>query len=197
MKKQIVTIARQCGSGGHKIGELIAERLGIPLYDKNLVDMVAQRSGYSKETIEREGEYSTTSLLYNIVTGGLRPYQSEMRVPDQINAFQTQLIKELADKGPCVIVGRCADYILQDRGDCLHLFVHGSPEDRIERVIQDGRSDAAHARAFIQDHDKKRARYYKHITDQVWGASEHYHLCMDSSRLGIERCVDLILASLE
>ena len=196
MKKQIITIARQCGSGGHKIGELVAEQLGIPLYDKALVDIVAQRSGYSKETIEREGEYSTTSFLYNIATGGLRPYQNEVRIPDQINAFQTNLIRELADQGPCVIVGRCADYILQDREDCLHVFVHGSPEDRFARVVQDGRSDEAHARSFVLDRDKKRARYYKHITDQVWGASEHYHLCMDTTRLGVERCADIILACL-
>ena len=113
MKKCVITISRQCGSGGHTIGKTVAERLGIPFYDKKLVQIVAERSGLSPETVEKQGEYHTPSLLYNIGSGGYSAYASHqysaenrqaMRLPDQINAYQTELIKELAEKEPCVII---------------------------------------------------------------------------------------------
>ena len=119
MKKCIITIGRQCGSGGHTIGKAVAEQLGVPFYDKKLVQIVAERSGLSAETVKREGEYSSTSLFNSVSTRGYSAYNASQRhdmvLPDQINAYQTELIKELAEKGSCVIVGRCADYVLQDR----------------------------------------------------------------------------------
>lgn len=202
MKKCIITIGRQCGSGGHTIGKKVAERLEVPFYDKKLVEIVAERSGLSPETVRREGEYSTSSsLLTSAGTRGYSAYNAsrreDMTLPDQINAYQTELIKELADKGSCVIVGRCADYILQGRKDCFHVFITGELPDRAVRVIEEHGIAADAARSHVKDRDRKRSSYYKHITDQVWGMAANYDLCLNSSKLGIDRCVDLILASVD
>lgn len=196
MKKCIITIGRQCGSGGHTIGKAVAEQLGVPFYDKKLVQIVAERSGLSAETIKREGEYSSTSLFNSVSTRGYSAYNASQRhdmvLPDQINAYQTELIKELAEKGSCVIVGRCADYILQDRHDCLHIFISGALTDRISRVIAEHGIAPATAESHVKSRDKKRGDYYKHITDHKWGLAENYDLCLNSSKLGIDRCVEII-----
>ncbi len=202
MKNCIITIGRQCGSGGHTIGKKVAERLEVPFYDKKLVEIVAERSGLSAETVKREGEYSSASSLFTSVSSrGYSAYNASqkdgMALPDQINAYQTELIKELADKGSCVIVGRCADYILQGRKDCFHVFITGELPDRAVRVIEEHGIAADTARSHVKSRDKKRSSYYKHITDQVWGMAANYDLCLNSSKLGIDRCVDLILASVD
>lgn len=200
MNKCVITIGRQCGSGGHTIGKTVAERLEIPFYDKKLVQIVAERSGLSAETVKREGEYSSTSSLFTSVSArGYSAYNASqkrnMALPDQINAYQTELIKELADKGSCVIVGRCADYILQGREDCFHVFITGELPDRAERVIREHGIAADTARTHVKERDRRRSSYYKHITDQVWGMAANYDLCLNSSKLGIDRCVELILDS--
>ena len=199
MKNCIITIGRQCGSGGHTIGKTVAERLGIPFYDKKLVQIVAKRSGLSAETVGWEGEYSSASSLFTSVSSrGYSAYNASQRenmaLPDQINTYQTELIKELADKGSCVIVGRCADYILQGREDCLHVFITGVLADRASRVVAE-HGIAPAAETHVKERDKKRSGYYKHITDQVWGMAANYDLCLNSSKLGIDRCVELILGA--
>lgn len=195
--KKIITIGRQCGSGGHTIGKMVAERFGIPFYDKEIIQKVAARSGLSEETVEKEGEYSTTSLLFNIASRGISGYNvansNNMLLRDQVNAYQTQYIKELAEQGPCVIVGRSADYILEDREDCIHIFVYGKLEDRMKRVESEHGISSKDAKFHVLDRDKKRSKYYKYVTDQVWGLAENYTLCLNSSELGIERCVDIIV----
>lgn len=201
MNGQIITIGRQCGSGGHTIGKTVAERLGIPFYDKKLVQIVAERSGLSAETVKQEGEYSSASSLFTSVsTRGYSAYSAsqkhDMVLPDQINAYQTELIKELADKGPCVIVGRCADYILQGRENCFHIFITGALPDRTNRVIAEHGIAPETAKNHVKERDRKRSGYYKHITDQIWGLAANYDLCLNSSKLGIDRSVDLILAAI-
>lgn len=197
MKKQIITIGRQCGSGGHTIGRMVAERLGIPFYDKEIIKTVAERSGLSEKTVEKEGEYSTTSLLFNLATRGVSAFnvasRENMTLTDQVNAYQTEFIKEVAGKGSCVIVGRSADYILEDRDDCLHIFIYGELEDRANRVVKEHGIKKDEAEKHVIDRDKKRSKYYRYITDQVWGLAENYDLCLNSSRLGIEQCVNIIL----
>lgn len=150
------------------------------------------------ETVKREGEYSSTSSLFTSVSSqGYSAYNAsqkhDMALPDQINAYQTELIKELADKSSCVIVGRCADYILQGYKDCFHVFITGELPDRATRVIKEHGIAADTARSHVRDRDRRRSSYYKHITDQVWGMAENYDLCLNSSKLGIDCCVDLIL----
>ena len=201
MGKKVITIGRQCGNGGRTIGAMVAAKLDIPFYDKRLIEIVSQRSGLAQETIEQEGEYHHSSLLYNIAaSGGFYAYdasrRSEMRLPDQINAYQTELIKEVAENGPCVIVGRCADYILKDRTDCFHVFIHGTMNERMKRVVAEHQISADRAKFHIMERDRKRARYYKHITDQIWGHAKNYDLCLNSSYFGIDRCVEMILASI-
>lgn len=193
----IITIGRQCGSGGHTIGKMVAERLGIPFYDKEIIKTVAQRSGLTEHTVEKEGEYSTTSFLFNVATRGISGFdvtnKDNMLMRDIVNAYQTEYIKELAEKGPCVIVGRSADYILENRENCLHIFIHGNLADRAKRVVEEHGIDPLEAEKHVLERDKKRAKYYRHITDQVWGLAENYDLCLNSSKLGIDGCVDLIL----
>lgn len=195
--KKIITIGRQCGSGGHTIGKMVSERLGIPFYDKEIIKTVAKRSGLSERTVEKEGEYSTMSLLFNLATRGISGFdvanKDNMLMRDVVNAYQTEYIKELAEKGPCVIVGRSADYILEDREDCLHIFIHGDLEDRARRVVEEHGIDPNEAEKHVLDRDKKRSKYYRHITDQVWGHAGNYDLCLNSSKLGIDGCVELIL----
>lgn len=197
MNKQIITIGRQCGSGGHTIGKMLSERLGIPLYDKEIIKTVSERSGLSEKTVEQKGEYTTTSLLYNIATRGISAYnmlnKDSLPLSDQINAYQTELIKELADKGPCVIVGRSADYILSEREDCLNVFIYGKLEDRMARVVKEHDVAEKDSKSHVLERDKKRSRYYKHITDQTWGLAENYDLCLNSSVLGIDKCVEIIV----
>ena len=200
MTKCVITIGRQCGSGGHTIGKTVAERLGIPFYDKKLVQIVAERSGLSAETVRREGEYSSSGSLFTSTSArGYSAYNASqkgsMALPDQINAYQTELIRELAEKGSCVIVGRCADHILQGRKDCLHVFITGILSDRASRVVAEHGIAASAAEAHVRERDKKRSGYYKHITDQVWGMAANYDLCLNSSKLGIDRCVELILGA--
>lgn len=195
--KKIITIGRQCGSGGHTIGEMVAERLGIPFYDKEIIQKVAEETGLSEETIEKEGEYSTTSILYNIATRGISGYNvaknENMLLRDQINAYQTNYIKELAEQGPCVIVGRSADYILEDRDDCVHVFIYGDLEDRMRRVENEHGVSSKDSKKHVLSRDKKRSKYYMYVTDRVWGLAENYTVCLNSSELGIERCVDIIV----
>lgn len=195
--KRIITIGRQCGSGGHTIGKMVAERLGIPMYDKEIIQKVAEESGLTKETVEREGEYSTTSLLFNIASRGISGYNvadsNNMLLRDQINAYQTKYIKELAEQGPCVIVGRSADYILEDRDDCLNVFIYGELEDRMKRVEREHGISSKDSKSHVLDRDKKRGKYYKYVTDQVWGLAQNYTICLNSSELGVERCVDIIV----
>ena len=194
---QIITIGRQCGSGGHTIGNIVAERLGIPFYDKEIIKKVAERSGLAEETVEKEGEYSTTSLLYNVATRGISGFdvanKDNMLIRDIVNAYQTEYIRELAEKGPCVIVGRSADYILADKENCLNIFIHGNLADREKRVVDEHGIDPAEAKKHVLDRDKKRSKYYRHITDQIWGLAENYDLCLNSSKLGVDGCVDLII----
>lgn len=195
--KTIITIGRQCGSGGHTIGKLVAERLGIPFYDKEIIKTVAERTGLSEETVEQKGEYSTSSFLYNVATRGISAYNMSSRdtmpLAEQINAYQTEYIKEIAEKGACVIVGRSADYILADRDDTLNVFIYGKLEDRMARIVSEHGVAEKEAKSHVLERDKKRAKYYKHITDQVWGFAENYDLCLNSSELGIEKCVEIIL----
>ena len=197
MSYKIITISRQCGSGGHTIGQALAEKLNIPLYDKKILEEVSRRSGLAEDVIENEGEYSTSSKIFNIAMGVYNAWDSGQRdtmpLREQINAYQTEFIREVANKGGCVIVGRCAEYILRERTDCLNVFIYGNDEDRVKRVIEEHRVPDAEAEVHVKKRDKKRSAHYKYITDREWGDVKNYNLCLDSSKLGIEKCIALIL----
>ena len=187
---RIITISRQFGSGGRTVGRQVAEKLGIPCYDQELLEQLAEKSGFTPDYIKERGEYAERGgWLANALSGRLN---SGMNNQDHIWVAQRELILELAENGPCVIVGRCADYILKERNDCLNVFIHADMEKRAERIVKmyGERTDAPEKR--LRDKDKRRKAYYQFYTDTQWGVAENYHLALDSGKLGLDKCVDII-----
>ena len=187
---KIITISREFGSGGRTIGKAVAERLGIPCYDKELIEKIAEETGYAQEFIAEEGEHapSTNGLAYMFLGRGLDGLSNA----DRIWFAEKKIIEELADKGPCVIVGRCADYVLRERKDCLNVFVYAVEAFRAERIVtQYGESSVAPEKR-LADKDKKRKLNYKYFTDREWGKRQNYHLCIDSGFVGIDQAVNII-----
>lgn len=199
MSKQIVTISREFGSGGHSVGRRVAELLDVPYYDKELVKQVAVETGFDETFIEHEGEYASPwqSLLSYSCAGGMgaggRQPMGRLSTADFLWVIQCRVILSLAEKGPCVIVGRCADYILREREDVLNVFIHAPIPYRAERIVRlYGEADAAPEKR-LEEKDKRRRAYYKHYANRDWGKSQNYHLCLDSSLVGLERCARFIL----
>ncbi len=195
MTKRIITISREFGSGGRTIGRQVAEKLGVSFYDKELVKQVAVQSGLHEDYIEQNGEYASSRnwLAYAFSSMGTQGVMHGMSMDDFLWAMQRKVILELAEKEPCVIVGRCADYILRERDDCLNVFVHASMEKRADRIVRlYGMSEKTPEKR-LEEKDQKRRVYYKHYTDRVWGMAQNYHLALDSGMIGIDRCVDMIV----
>ncbi len=194
--KSIITISREFGSGGRTIGKLVAERLGYQFYDRELVNKVAERSGFSPEFIEEGGEYASakSSLLFAMATAG--QYSADgLSMHDRLYIEQTRFIEELAEQGKCVIVGRCADYILRDNKDCLHVFIHADMASRAKRIVERyGEKDKSPEKR-LAEKDQKRRVYYKNYTGRNWGQAQNYDLCLNSGVLGEEACVELIVAA--
>ena len=202
MKKKIVTISRQYGSGGRYIGENLAKAMGVPCYDEKLIDMVAKESGFAQSFVAEKGERMTGSLLFNIASSlsfanNVFSTNNGVTLQDEIYFTQNRIIKELADKGPCVIVGRCADYILREREDCLNVFIFADNESKIERAEKYFNITREEAPAVLKKKDKARANHYKYYTDQEWGMASNYDLCLNSGLVGIEGCVKAIQQVLE
>ena len=202
MKKKIVTISRQYGSGGRYIGENLAKAMGVPCYDEKLIDMVAKESGFAQSFVVEKGERMTGSLLFNIASSlsfanNVFSTNNGVTLQDEIYFTQNRIIKELADKGPCVIVGRCADYILREREDCLNVFIFADNESKIERAEKYFNITREEAPAVLKKKDKARANHYKYYTDQEWGMASNYDLCLNSGLIGIEGCVKAIQQVLE
>ena len=202
MKKKIVTISRQYGSGGRYIGENLAKAMGVPCYDEKLIDMVAKESGFAQSFVAEKGERMTGSLLFNIASSlsfanNVFSNNNGVTLQDEIYFTQNRIIKELADKGPCVIVGRCADYILREREDCLNVSIFADNESKIERAEKYFNITREEAPAVLKKKDKARANHYKYYTDQEWGMASNYDLCLYSGLIGIEGCVKAIQQVLE
>ena len=195
MTNKIITISRAFGSGGRTIGREVAKRLGIPCYDKELVDRVAEESGFHADFIEEAGEYApvSSSFLFNIaVSPNPMSMVNTMSMSDQLFVCQTNVIRKLAEEGPCVIIGRCADYILRDREDCLHVFIHSDMEHRAERIVRLYGETKQTPQKRLADKDSKRKIYYKHYTNRNWGEAQNYHLSLNSGLIGVDKCVDII-----
>lgn len=187
---KVIVISRQFGSGGRTIGRQTAQRLSIPCYDDEIIDLVAQRSGFSKEYIRDYGEHANhSSWLGGVIENSVRPHG--LNNQDKVWVAQRKLILELAES-PCVIVGRCADYILSDRDDILKVFIHADDEFRAKRIVElyGEKTDKPEKR--LREKDKKRCAYYKYYTDKDWGMAWNYHIAIDSGRLGVEKSVDLL-----
>lgn len=190
MKKQIITISREFGSGGRSIGKQLAERLGIPCYDKEIIEKVAYKTGFAEKYVENLGEHASARNWFEYSFVGRNIYG--MSAEDYLWAKQREVVLELASEGPCVIVGRCADYILRERKDCLNVFIHADMDKRADRVVNlYGETDQAPKKR-LQDKDRKRKLNYKYYTQQDWGMSQNYHITLDSGEIGIEKCVDIL-----
>ena len=198
----VITIGRQFGSGGREIGEKVAEYFGIKYYDKDLLTRAAKESGFCEEMIKNHDEKPTNSFLYNLVMDTYSfGYNSssfvDMPISHKVFLAQFDTIKKVADEGPCVIVGRCADYALADRKNVLHLFIYGDEETKIKFVMNKYDVTESKARDMIIKKDKQRQSYYNYYSSKKWGRADSYDLCINSGVLGLDGTVKLITQYVE
>ena len=199
--KKVITIGRQYGSGGREIGKKLAERYDIPFYDNELITRAAKESGFAEETFERAEEKATNSLLYSLAMG-INVYGNQdfgfsgLSLDDRIFLAQSDVIRKVAEEGPCVIVGRCADYVLREREDVFNIFVRASMEFRLKRAIQEYGVEEKKAADFILKNDKRRGNYYSYHVGEKWTNLNNYDMVICSSSMGIDNSIDCICAYL-
>ena len=191
MAKRIITISREFGSGGRFIGEEVAKKLGIAYYDKNIIGQIAEKSGLSPEYIQENVELSPKKGLFAYAFSG-RDITGKS-VEDMVYEAQRNIILELAEKEPCVIIGRNANYILKDRDDVLNVFIHGDMPEKIKRITGLYNVKEKEVVKMMADTDKRRRTNYNFYTDQNWGKASNYTLCLNSSQLGYDRCEMIIM----
>lgn len=194
----VITIGRQFGSGGRQIGKLLSEKLSIPYYDKEILAVAAKDSGICEELLEHHDEKPTRSLLFSLVTGAqmhnsLGSTYMDMPLNHKIFLAQFDAIRRVASEGPCVIVGRCADYVLRDKPNAVKLFVKADMRQRMERAVAVHNVAIDKAEDYVRKMDKQRASYYNYYATNTWGDINNYDLCLDTGKLGIEGSVELIL----
>ena len=187
MKNRVITISREFGSGGRTIGKKVAEQLGIPCYDSELIQKIAEESGFDAKFVQKAGEYAPGGFLSNLSSRTFGPTNE-----DYLWKIQYQIISRLAGQGPCVIVGRCADYILRDKADCLRVFIHADAQFRARRIVQEYGERAESPEQRLRDKDKRRAAYHRFYTNMKWGHAQNYDLTLNSGTLGIDKCVEII-----
>lgn len=188
MKKYcVVAISRQYCSGGQDIAKKLAEDLNVPYYDKEIITLASKESGLSEEAIRESKKRHTGSLLYSLYS-----MSKELPVADQVYLVQSKIIRELAEKGPCVLVGRCSDYVLRDNPNCLRVFIHAPLEHRVDMLRLYETDEREHVlESILQREDKSRANYYNYYTQQHWGDAKNFHITLDSS-IGEDACVQIL-----
>ena len=197
-KNILITIARQVGSGGREVGELVAKNLGIDYHDKSLINMAAEKSGLSPEVLHNTDEKATPSFLYSIAMGGMgmvpfthgMPYDTPIN--DRLFVLQSGIIEELAKSHSCVFIGRCADFVLRDFDNVLRVFVYADIEKRAETIAKRNDISISEARNLATKLDKKRSNYYGYYTSQKWGRSENYDLMIDTTKIGVSGAAKII-----
>jgi cytidylate kinase len=198
----IITIGREFGSGGRAVGQMIAEKLGIPFYDKEMVDRAAKDSGICEELFEAHDEKPTNSFLYSLV---MDPYSlgysvgnyTDMPINHKIFLAQFDAIKKIAQDGPCVLVGRCADYALEDYPNLLRVFIYADMKDKIRRTAKLFDLTDAKAKELVNKTNKKRSSYYNYYTNKRWGDARSYDVCLNSSLFGLEGTAEAIMKMLD
>ena len=195
MQRRIITISREFGSGGRFIGEEVAKKLVIAYYDKNIISQIAEESGLSPEYIQESAELSPKKGLFAYAFAG-RDITGKS-IEDIVYEAQRKVILELAEKESCVIVGRNADFILQDRDDVLNVFIHGNMPEKTQRISRLYNVSEQEAVKMMADVDKRRMINYNFYTEQRWGKASNYTLCLNSSQLGYERCEEIIMECVE
>lgn len=199
MEKVIITIARQYGSGGKTIGQMLANDLGIPFYSREILRLASDDSGIREELFNQADEKLCSNPLFGaskkVYTGGLiSPESDDFVSSENLFNYQAKVIKELAEKGSCVIVGRCADFVLKDRADVVSVFVHAPADYCMERAMERNDMSRKEMEKFIAKTDKYRGDFYHYYTGNVWNDARNYDLCLNSSKLGFEKCVEEIKA---
>lgn len=195
--KNIITITRQYGSGGHDIGKALAKKLGISFYDKELISLAAKESGISPEIFKNVDEKAANSLLYSLSTG-LYSYGNnfssiaDLPVNDKLYILQHRIIKNLAEKEAFVVVGRCADYVLKDNPNIIKVFIYADIDSRVKRAVERNEIDPARAKQAVLKADKRRANYYSFYSGNKWGLTDNYDLCINSTKLSVEQAVSII-----
>lgn len=201
-KNFVITIARQYGSGGKTIGEMLGKRLGIEYYDKDLIRLASEESGINAGLFMNADEKVKTSALFRAINKAkvgevISPDSSDFTKPQNLFNYQAKIIRELASEQSCVIIGRCADYILRDYDNVLSVFVHAPKDFCMEMAAKKHSMSEKELEKFIQKTDKERSEYYKFYTGREWSDARNYDLCLNSSKLGFEKCVDEIIAYMD
>ena len=200
--KKVITISRQYGSGGREIGAKLAAKYGVPFYDNELITRAAKESGYAEAAFHNAETKATNSLLYSIAMG-MSAYGNQengftqLSLDDRIYLAQSKVIRKVAEEGPCVIVGHCADYILKEYKNVVNIFVYADMDFRLERAIRIDNLDPAKAENEIIKKDKRRANYYNYHSGEKWGKVTNYHLAVNSGFIGIDNAVDCIQAFID
>ena len=189
MSGKIITISRQFGSGGRTIGKKLAAELGIPCYDSEIIAEIAKKSGFDQDYVRENSEYTSETGLFAALSG-VDFYGHSNR--DEIWITQCRVIRELAEEGPCVIIGRCADYVLKEDHDLLKVFIYSDMESRAQRIVEQYGESNVNPEKRLKDKDKRRAAYYELYTDQKFGDFNNYDLCLNSGTIGLDKCVDII-----
>jgi cytidylate kinase len=193
----IITIGREYGSGGREIGELTAKKLGIDFYDKQLITLAAEKSGLSHEFIEQHEQRSKNGFIQNLAMSSVysNGFFSAQYLPlsESIFISQAQVIRDIASKGPAVIVGRCADYILAGRPNTINVFIFAPTANRVTRIMERHQVDEATALKEIATSDKERGNHYFRYTDRKWGKAQYYDICINSALMGVEKTADMLV----
>lgn len=190
----IITISREYGSGGRIIGQKLSEKLGIPFYDNELITLAAERSGINEEYFKEVDSMPKSSIILSLSVLSPSTEVYGMPLNEKIFLTQSKVIREVAEEGPCVIVGRCADFVLENNPNVVNVFIHSSMTNRVKRV-KEVYGDKAHdnVESYIKKIDRRRASYYSFFTDKSWGKANNYSLVLNSDQIGIDNCVDIII----
>lgn len=190
----IITISREYGSGGRIIGQKVSEKLGIPFYDNELINLAAERSGINEEYFKEVDTMPKSSIILTLSVLSPSTEVYGMPLNEKIFLAQSKVIREIAEEGPCVIVGRCADYVLENNPNVVNVFIHSPMPNRVKRV-KEVYGDKVHdnIESYIKKIDRRRASYYSFFTDKSWGKANNYSLVLNSDQIGIDNCVDIII----
>lgn len=190
----VITISRQYGSGGQEVGQKLAQVLGIPCYDKELIALSAEKSGFSPIHFQEPDQQAPSSMLFSLLRAGTMMGSYELPLNDKVFLVQSKVIRQLADQGACVIVGRCADYVLADREHCIRVFLHAPLPLRVERGRTLYHLPGDRAEDIIQKTDKRRSTYYNYYTGVKFGEATQYHISLDTLTIGIDKTVEALAA---
>jgi len=193
-KYDVITIGREFGSGGLDVGRELSKRLGYPLYDKEILDEAAKKSGFTKEIFEKHDEKPTNSFLYALAMGAGASYGGTFQRPLMLDIYlaQFETIKKLAADGPGIFIGRCADYVLNEHTSALHVFISCDRDIRIKRIMENTGLNEKKATELMIKSDKERSSYYNYYSNEIWGDSRHYDLCLNTGKFGIEGVASII-----